>query len=162
METNPQKTKTMIDHTAYINQEIVAPIVNRLDYFFRVNKIEPGSRVEVFLVKHDVTFSGLFQDDGSLKIIGPIKYDRVFITMNVRVDGLPVIEDAHFEFTRDYIQNPVTFSEAIDGSAFTLYRKIEPVLSNGFCSGCNQPYSRDEKGGLVCECIKNAHPKNPD
>jgi len=153
----------MLDHAEYIFQEIVGPIKNRLGYFFRVNKIDQGNRVELDVVDHDVTFYGLFQDDGgsSWRAIGPIKYDRIFIKMNVRVDGLPVADDVPFEFTRS-TQDPAIFSEAIDGSAFTLYRKIEPVLSHGFCSSCDVAYYRDDNGGLLCGCIENASPSNSD
>lgn len=153
----------MIDHAEYIRREIVGPIQNRLGYFFRVNEIDPEDRLEIELGDHDVTFYGMFQDDGNVswRTIGPIKYDRIFITMHANVDGLPVVEDAPFEFTRS-IQDPSMFSEAIDGSAFTLYRKLEPVISHGFCSSCDVPYFRDEDGGLLCKCIESASPRNPD
>ncbi len=145
------------DHERFIKADIINRIQSRLFEILRLEKIDFLGKVELRLSDWNVEFRGTFTEtpEGDMKPLGHCSYQKVIFWISTRVSGLPVATK-EFQFSIRSFSNPETWASSIEGSAFLLYRLVEPVLRHGFCSVCDKAYTRDEEGGLLCACIAKA------
>lgn len=145
------------DHETYLKSEIMSPIWARVRELLRLNKIDPKGRLILHLSDWQVEFRATYwasRKEPTIPI-GQHHYQKAIVWIGVDVDGLPV-QTREFQFSIRSFVNPELWYEAIEGSAFTIYRIVEPVLEHGFCQHCNLAFSRNEDGGLLCGCIAKA------
>jgi hypothetical protein len=140
-------------HAAYLQEEIVSSIQRRAYELFRLNKIEFSGRVDLRLSDWEVEYRGTFRakKNADPEPIRAFAYQHATIWVSMDVDTL-FIKTCEFQFSLSSFSNPVTFAEAIEGNAFTVYRTVEPVLTAGFCSSCDKAFQRNEGGTLICGC----------
>ncbi len=145
------------DHEAYIKRDIVNIIQSRLFELLRLETIDFRGKVALRLSDWLVEFRGTFEKTkrNEPRPLGQCHYQKVIVWISTDVTGLFVLTK-EFQFSIRSFSDPEAWADAIEGSAFQLYRLVEPVLRHGFCSSCDKAYARDEEGGLLCACIEKA------
>lgn len=145
------------DHEKYLDTEIMSPIRFRVFELLRLNSIDSNGRLVFHLSDWQVEFRAISWASKKEKTItiGHHHYQKAIVWIGVDVDGIPV-QTNEFQFSIRSFTNPEMWCEAIEGSAFTIYRIVEPALKHGFCPHCDMAYSRNDQGGLLCGCIAKA------
>lgn len=145
------------DHEKYLNAEIVNLIRFRVFELLRLNDVDSNGRLVFHLADWQVEFRAIYRASKKepMTAIGHHHYQKAIVWIGVDVNGIPV-QTNEFQFSIRSLTNPELWCEAIEGSAFTIYRIVEPVLQHGFCPHCDMAYSRNDQGGLLCGCIAKA------
>lgn len=146
-----------IDPRSHVSSEFVLPIRRRMHDLFRLKGTDSKDRLVVHLSDWETEYTAGIREtsQGKSEVFRSPVYRLINFWISMEVDGIPV-GTTEFQFSVRSLSDIAAFDEAIEGSAFTLFEKADTILEHGFCPVCDQPYSRDQSGGLVCECIVKA------
>ena len=146
-----------IDPKSHISSEFFLPIRRQMQNLFRAMQVETSGRLVVHLAEWEVEYTAGTREtsQGKTEIFRSPVYRMVNFWVDMEIDGIPAGR-TEFQFSMRSLSDIAAFDEAIEGSAGTLFWKAHAILEHGFCPTCDQPYSRDQAGGLLCECITKA------
>ena len=146
-----------VDPKSHIKSEFFLPVRRRMQDLLRIKKVDTAGRLVVHLSEWAAEYTAGVREtsQGKSEIFRSPVYRFISFWIDMEIDGIPAGR-TEFHFSIKSLSDISAFDEAIEGSAFSLFEKAEVILEHGFCPSCDQPYSRDQARGLICECIVKA------